>query len=82
MAGSERKLSAENRKLLARVRKARNFPYNTCPASRHVSMIGEFLAKGEPYPMLQEEPEYVAGSLLATVAALWEARAALSKETE
>lgn len=46
----------------------------TCPASRHVRMIGESLARGQPYAMLQEEPEHCAGSMLATVAALYETR--------
>lgn len=64
--------------MLARVRVARNFPDNTCPASRHVQMIGEALAKGKPYPMLTEEPEHCAGSLLAVVAALYEARTKLA----
>jgi len=41
-------------------------------------MMGERLAKGKQYPMLQDEPEYCAGSLLATVAALYEARTDLA----
>lgn len=47
----------------------------TCAASRHVAIMAEALAKGRPYPMLQEEPEHCAGSLAATVGALWRARA-------
>jgi hypothetical protein len=66
-------MDAEGRELLARVDTARNFPENTCSASRHVAQIGEALLSG-PYPMLQEEPEHCAESMLATVAALWEAR--------
>lgn len=70
-------MTPENKKLLARMNEARNFPIHTCPASRHVAMIAEHLAEGKPYAMLHEEPEHVAGSLAATVAALWEARQAV-----
>lgn len=51
-----------------------NFPVNTCPASRHVARMAKALDKGEPYPMLQEEPEHCAESMAATVQALWQAR--------
>lgn len=62
-----------------RVRRADNFPVNTCPASRHVQMIAEFLAARKPYPMLEEEAEHCAGAMLATVEALWKARTALKR---
>lgn len=52
---------------------ARDFPANTCPASRHVQQIAEGLMSGK-YPMLAEEPRHCAESMLATVRALWEAR--------
>ena len=61
------------------IRAARDFPHNTCPASRHTQIIGEYLAERKPYPMLQEEPEHCAGSLLATVAALYEARTEIAR---
>jgi hypothetical protein len=67
----------ERKALLRRVAKARDFPHNTCPASRHVELMAENLLKGKPYPMLAEEPEYCGASLMAVVAALYEARAAL-----
>lgn len=57
-----------------RADEARNFPANTCPASRHVQMIGDILAKGKCYPMIDENPEDVAGSMLDTVASLYRAR--------
>lgn len=63
----------------ARADAARRFPTNTCPASRHVQLIGDLLAKGKKYPMIEEEPEHVAGSLLATVAALYEARTEIAR---
>lgn len=65
--------------LLRRVHAARAFPTNTCAASRHVQIMGEQLAAGQPYPMLQEEPVHCAESLLAVVAALYEARTQLAK---
>lgn len=62
------------RNLLKAVDKARRFPTNTCPYSRHAQMIGEQLAREKPYPMLQEDPEHCGGSILATVLALYESR--------
>jgi hypothetical protein len=62
-----------------RALRARDFPVNTCPASRHVQMIGEFLARRKRYPMIEEEPEHVAGSLLSTVASLYQCRTKLKK---
>lgn len=59
--------------------RARDFPNNTCPASRHVQLMAEALADGKPYPMLDEEPEHCAGSMLATVGALWNARSELDR---
>lgn len=69
--------SWEIKNLKRRLRKVRDFPTNTCPASRHAQMIGEYLPTKKGYPMLQEEPEHCAGSILATVAALYEARSNL-----
>ena len=60
--------------LRRRVNRARNFPDNTCPASRHLHLIAEALAGGRPYPMLQDEPEHCAGTMLAVLEALWKAR--------
>ena len=57
-----------------RVNRARNFPVNTCPASRHVHMIAECLAKGKKYHMIDEEPEHVAASLLSVLESLWKMR--------
>ena len=60
--------------LLSKVKQARDFPNNTCGASRHVQIIGEALVKGRHYPMLAEEPDHCGWSMLATVKALYEAR--------
>lgn len=62
-----------------RMRRHRDFPNGTCPASRHTAMIAERLAKGEVDPMIAEEPEHVAESLACTVKALWQARAQLAR---
>ncbi len=66
------------RRLQRRVRRAQNPPDNTCPASRHVQMIGDALARGRRYAMIEEEPEHVAISLLSVVAALFETHSALA----
>lgn len=58
-----------------RARKARRFPENTCPASRHTQMIGEDLIRyGSNASSIISHPKHVGESLLLTVAALWEAR--------
>jgi hypothetical protein len=61
---------------------ARDFPANTCGASRHAAMMAEALCKREDYPMLVEEPEHCGGSIAATVAALWECRTKLARAVE
>lgn len=68
--------------LLKRMNNARDFPANTCGASRHAAMIAEALCKLEDYPMLAEEPKHCGGSIAATVAMLWECRAKLTKAVE
>jgi hypothetical protein len=65
--------------LLERMNNARDFPANTCGASRHAAMIAEALCRQEDYPMLAEEPEHCGGSIAATVAMLWECRVKLAK---
>ena len=59
---------------LRRTRKARKFMENTCPASRHVHLIAESLAKGDKYHMIDEEPAHVAVSLLSVLESLWTLR--------
>lgn len=60
--------------LRRRVDRARRFPDNTCPASRHLHLIAEALATGKPYPMLQEEPEHCAETMLSVLESLWKLR--------
>ena len=59
---------------MRRTNKARNFPTNTCPASRHVHMMAEALARGERYFMFEDEPEHCAVSLLSVLESLWKLR--------
>lgn len=63
------------KKLRKRVSRARHFPVNTCPASRHLAIMADCLSKGKrAYPMLNEEPLHCAITMYAVVAALWEER--------
>lgn len=64
---------------IRRMRRARRFPQNTCPASRHAQLIAEALAGGQDYPMLREEPGHVAGSIASVVADLYAARTMLDR---
>jgi len=72
--GEIKNMDKELRKLLKRVNKARDFPKNTCQAFRLLHLIADALARGKPFPMLQEEPEHCAESMLAVLASLWELR--------
>lgn len=65
--------------LKRRASRAKRFPDNTCPASRHLHLIAQRLAAGKPYPMLAEEPQHCAETMLAVLASLWEARTKLAK---
>lgn len=65
--------------LKRRVSRAKRFPTNTCPASRHVHIMALALVKGEAYHMFAEEPEHCAGSMLAVLEALFKARTELAK---
>ena len=60
--------------LIERANAARNFPENTCGASRHAQQIAEELIESGNCAMLMDDPAHCGESILATVAALWEAR--------
>jgi hypothetical protein len=73
------------KRAVANMNAARNFPVGTCPASRHVAVMAETLAKGKTYYMLTQEPDHCAESMATIVGALWECRAernALAEENE
>jgi hypothetical protein len=77
---SEPPLPANRRQnVLRRVNRARDFPVNTCGASRHLQRIGEALSCGRPYPMLDEEPEHCGLTMLSVVESLFKARTLLLK---
>lgn len=62
-----------------RVQRARNFPVNTCQASRHMHMMADVLARGKKYHMFDEDPEHCALTLYAVLESLWKARTELAK---
>lgn len=68
---------ARLKNLRRRVKRARNFPENTCSASRHLHMIAERLATGEP--MLIDAPERCAETMLAVLESLWKARTEIDR---
>jgi hypothetical protein len=59
---------------LERMNQSRQFPHNTCPASRHVQIMAEALAKAEKYSMLDDDPEHCATSLANVVSSLYQTR--------
>lgn len=65
--------------LKRRATRAKRFPHNTCPASRHLHLMAQRLAAGKPYPMLADEPQHCAETMLSVLASLWEARTELAK---
>lgn len=67
------------RNMKRRVERARDFPNNTCPASRHLHIIALALADNKPYAMLHEEPEHCAGTMLMVLESLWKARSELKR---
>lgn len=67
-------MDKHTRDAMNRADEMRRFPPNTCPASRHAQMIGEALARRKRYVMLEDEPDHCGGSILSTVASLYEAR--------
>ena len=67
------------RNLRRRVANARDFPENTCPASRHLHLMASALATGKQYPMLTEEPMHCAETMLAVLESLWKARTELAR---
>lgn len=68
------------RRRVNRIRNKHGFKI-TCPASRDLQMIADVLAAGRPYPMLEEEPEHCAVTMLAVLESLWKARARELKAT-
>ena len=63
------------------VSRARNFPHNTCGASRHVAIIADsFVDKKRDCPIEEMwEAEHMAESLYSVVVSLWELRTKAKK---
>ncbi len=57
-----------------RVNRARRFAENTCPASRHLHVMADTLASGQPYAMFEDEPEHCAETMLSVLESLWKLR--------
>lgn len=72
-------LDEHQKAALKAVRKARDFPTNTCAASRHAALIAEHLIKQGQMHMLTDEPGHCGESIAHTVAALWRARTRLER---
>lgn len=64
---------------IERMEDAQIGPHVTCPASRHVSMIAEDLARFGSHTPVVSHPRNCASSMAATVQALWDARAELTR---
>ena len=64
------------RTMIRRMDKARDFPANTCPASRHAQQIAERLMLR--VDMDADRTEHAGESIAATVTALWDARTKLA----
>jgi hypothetical protein len=64
------------RNLKRRVVHARNFPHNTCGASRHLHMIADVLASKRRRANIEEiwEPEHLASTMYAVLEDLWKLR--------
>ncbi len=63
--------SAEIKRLRRELKKLRNFPKNTTPASRHLEQIADALANGGKYAMLTEEPKHCAITMYSVLIAFY-----------
>ena len=63
-----------------RVDRARNFPHNTCPASRHLHQMALEILNGGCI-QIQEDPEHCAASMLSVLESLWKLRTNGRKST-
>jgi hypothetical protein len=67
------------RSLKRRVMRARNFPTNTTPASRHLHTIALALVNRERYAMLEEEPIHCGETMLCVLLDLWKTKTKLAR---
>jgi hypothetical protein len=71
--------AAQLRAQRRRTNRARRFPANTCPASRHVHMIADALASGHRYAEIDEDPKHCGASMLSVLESLWKARTQIAR---
>jgi hypothetical protein len=59
-----------------RVSRARHFPMNTCPASRHLHSIADALTSKQRKHSIEElwSAEHMAGTMYSVLESLWKAR--------
>ena len=63
--------NAELKNLRRRVNRARNFPINTCPASRCLHMLADDLLRYGMSHRINEEPREMAEDILVVLEKLW-----------
>jgi len=73
--------SNEISRLRRRVNRARNFPINTCPASRHLHSIADILLDKKRKSPIEGcwDAEHMAGTMLSVLESLWKARTELAR---
>lgn len=72
LSGGEQ--AGAKRRSMRRMAAARDFPTNTCGASRHAQELAELLMSNRPLNDLQQERQHCGESIGATVQALWKLR--------
>lgn len=72
-------MSPEITREIRRVNRHRQFPVNTCGASRYVELIGRTLVRGKRHAQIEEEPEDVGLALLSVCGSLYQARTEIAR---
>jgi hypothetical protein len=72
-------MTDEDKQILKRTKQARNFPFNTCPASRHAQLAAESLMRRRVYSQFFDEPVHIGASIMSTVGRLYEARTRIAE---
>jgi hypothetical protein len=64
-----------------RTNRVRNFPVNTCPASRHLHMIADALLSPKRTARMEDlwEPAHMAETMLSVLESLWKTRNELER---
>lgn len=75
----------EPRNLMRRVERARDWPVNTCPASRALVVWAKVILRDGDFSAVEGDAEEVAAAMLSVVESLWKLRrkmAALEPQRE